>query len=77
MGYSLRTDIYRYTLWVRFHAQNFSRGELEIGYSLLLFILKYKKKLVKLRNTVKFLYLFVYHFYLTLTIYSFNTFYNL
>ncbi|XP_026847564.1 iduronate 2-sulfatase [Drosophila persimilis] len=25
MGYSLRTDIYRYTLWVRFHAQNFSR----------------------------------------------------
>jgi len=51
MGYSLRTDIYRYTLWVRFHAQNFSRGELEIGYSLLLFIIKYKKKLVNLRNT--------------------------
>ncbi|KAH8252178.1 hypothetical protein KR026_010524 [Drosophila bipectinata] len=25
MGYSLRTDLYRYTLWVRFHAQNFSR----------------------------------------------------
>jgi len=40
MGYSLRTDIYRYTLWVRFHAQNFSRGELEIGYSLLLVNLK-------------------------------------
>jgi len=27
MGYSLRTDIYRYTMWVRFHAQNFSRGK--------------------------------------------------
>lgn len=27
MGYSLRTDFYRYTLWVRFHAHNFSRGE--------------------------------------------------
>lgn len=26
MGYSLRTNHYRYTLWVRFHAQNFSRG---------------------------------------------------
>ncbi|KAH8405956.1 hypothetical protein KR215_000705 [Drosophila sulfurigaster] len=25
MGYSLRTDFYRYTLWVRFHAHNFSR----------------------------------------------------
>ncbi|SPP87224.1 iduronate 2-sulfatase [Drosophila guanche] len=25
MGYSLRTDLYRYTLWVRFHALNFSR----------------------------------------------------
>ncbi|XP_017058050.1 iduronate 2-sulfatase [Drosophila ficusphila] len=25
MGYSLRTDVYRYTLWVRFHSQNFSR----------------------------------------------------
>lgn len=25
MGYSLRTDFYRYTLWVRFHANNFSR----------------------------------------------------
>ncbi|KAH8300362.1 hypothetical protein KR018_000005 [Drosophila ironensis] len=25
MGYSLRTDLYRYTLWVRFHVQNFTR----------------------------------------------------
>ncbi|ALC42303.1 CG12014, partial [Drosophila busckii] len=25
MGYSLRTDVYRYTLWVRFHAHNFSQ----------------------------------------------------
>ncbi|XP_036336327.1 iduronate 2-sulfatase [Rhagoletis pomonella] len=25
MGYSMRTTIFRYTLWVRFHAQNFSR----------------------------------------------------
>ncbi|XP_002068517.3 iduronate 2-sulfatase [Drosophila willistoni] len=25
MGYSLRTDLYRYTLWIRFHAHNFSR----------------------------------------------------
>ncbi|KAL7734672.1 hypothetical protein ACLKA6_010969 [Drosophila palustris] len=25
MGYSLRTDFYRYTLWVRFHAHDFSR----------------------------------------------------
>lgn len=27
MGYSLRSDFYRYTLWVRFHPHNFSRGE--------------------------------------------------
>ena len=27
MGYSLRTNHYRYTLWVRFYAQNFSRGK--------------------------------------------------
>lgn len=26
MGYTLRTSHYRYTLWVRFHAHNFSRG---------------------------------------------------
>ncbi|EDV90423.1 GH23326 [Drosophila grimshawi] len=25
MGYSLRTNLYRYTLWVRFHANNFSQ----------------------------------------------------
>lgn len=27
MGYSLRADFYRYTLWVRFQAHNFSRGK--------------------------------------------------
>lgn len=26
MGYSLRSDVYRYTLWVEFNPQNFSKG---------------------------------------------------
>ncbi|XP_037940632.1 iduronate 2-sulfatase-like [Teleopsis dalmanni] len=30
MGYSMRTENYRYTLWVRFHAQNFSRDWTDI-----------------------------------------------